>query len=139
MPYWAPARLPGSARPGSQSSLPRSRTESGEVGELPVSAYWATWVLPTSMTSGPPEPWMASVTFFPMPVHSWMVNSSSTPSCSCSYASVKRERKSSLTLSRISQMFTVFVPPSPPGSIPQPARASAVAAARGQARWRFFT
>ena len=42
-----------------------------------------------------------------MPVHSWKVNFSLTEGLSFSYAVVKRLRKSSETLSFISQMLTV--------------------------------
>lgn len=140
MPYCEPLMLPGSARPGSHSSLPRSRTDSRVRScRASLSAYWATWVLPTSMTSGAFLLFSASVTFLPMPVHSWKVNFSLTEGLSFSYALVKRLRKSSETLSFISQMLTVRFCGPAPGTIAQPPSRNADTSASEQPRERFFT
>ncbi len=139
MPYWEPLMLPGSASPGSHCSLPRSRTDSSvRSSRASLSAYWATWVLPTSMMSGPLPLSSAAMTFFPMPVHSWKVTSSSTDGLSFSYEVVNRFRKSSETLSCISQIRTVRVSDPVPGITPQPVSVSAETSATDRAR-KFFT
>lgn len=108
----------------------------------PVSTYWATWVLPTSMTSAPSfaVPSRTALTLSPMPFHSWIFTSRSMPGCCFSKSAVNFAMKSSEALPFISQRVTFSEPaPDPADWEPQPVRAAAAARAVHTARKRIFT
>ncbi len=69
----------------------------------PLAAYSATWVLPTSITSGASLLARALVTFWPMPSHSWIWMSRVTPWCAASKSRSKVPSRVSDMLSRMIQ------------------------------------
>ena len=107
MPYCLPSILPGSARPGIQSAPPRSATLSVRSFTPPLAEYSATWVLPTSITSGASLLARALITFWPMPSHSWIWMSRVTPAWDCWKAVLKRSSTGSEKLSRMTQTVSL--------------------------------
>ncbi len=110
----------------------------------PLAAYWATWVLPTSITSGASLEASAAVIFWPIPFHSWIWILASMVGFLASKSFSKSFWKASETLSRISHTSMVVRPPPPlpfpsplsslpPHALSEAATASAAAPARRRA------
>ena len=143
MPYCFPSYAPGSASPFSQSAPCSSSFLSLRSSSPPLSANWATWVLPASITSGASLLARAAVIFWPMPSHSWIWILTSMSGCAAS----KPVGELLLERGRDAVAHQPDVdrrpPPGPVRTVPGPElqalRAAAVTSADTPASKRYFT
>lgn len=109
----------------------------------PLWAYWATWVLPTSMTSGASLLARAAVTFSPMPSHSWIWIFTSISGWAFSKPVSNSFWNWAETLSRMSQTSRAVLPsPAPSAEPPDEEQAASPApstSVESRASERYFT
>src|SRR5436305_1680891 len=127
MPYCLPCHAPSSLSADSHWLPFRSFTESVTSSSVPCELYYATCVLPSSITSGPPLVLVSAVvSFWPMPFHCWTSYLTLTPGCAASKSLSIAATVASGAEPLISQTVRVLSPPPLPLLAPPPQPAATI-------------